>query len=206
MSKQEIIDSVKSDLNELKESIAILNSKVGILEKRIDSNSSDIRKLKRTVDEVAQDTSFVWECGLLEEMEERLLKRKNLIFVGVPEPNEGSLSMNNDKDKAFVDNVVNFLKVDDPKIMDIRRIGRVVTGKSRLLRITCGDKTRRELLRKARGLRGQNSPYHNIFINIDRTRMQQFQFREKRLKSKERIAAEVDTEDNHQSQNFLRRF
>lgn len=205
-AKREIIQSFKAELLKLKESVDCLNTKVNDLELRINANSTEISKLKSS-SEVTRSTMVEWESEVIKEMEQRLSKRNNLIVVGVPEPSEGSASENCRKDSDFINSVCQHLNVDHVEVTDIRRIGKVTPGRPRLVRITCNDKARTELLRKSKELRG-HSKFNNVFINIDRTRLQQQQFREARQKfqQRNRLNEEKSNNTNHQTQNFQRRF
>jgi len=120
-------------------------------------------------------------------MEDRDRRRLNVTISGVPEESEGSASERKAADEEKVGNILKAVtELESDSITRTYRIGRPTPGKSRLLCVAlCDETSKKKVLYNARQLR--NNPEHrNIYINPDRTRMQQEEMKALRGEQKRR--------------------
>ena len=148
MDKQtKLIDSLLQRLDEITKENNTLKKKYHILEERIESLPSSV----------------------IEEVEDRQRRQKNVIISGIPEQKTGDADERKKADAEIVEELMQELSVNKDDIARIHRIGKPGIGTGRLLKATFRDhETRQEMLRKARQLR--NIPAHRkTFINPDLT-------------------------------------
>jgi PAS domain-containing protein len=111
------------------------------------------------------------------EVTERLLRRRNVIVAGIPECTQGSVTDRKTEDEQRLQEVRAALGCASAEVEEIRRLGRIQAGNDRLLRVKfVREEDRQQLLRCARRLKVADCPWmHKIFINPDRTKLEQEQ-------------------------------
>jgi hypothetical protein len=106
---------------------------------------------------------------VLEEVEDRHRRRRNLVFSGIPEQTSGSVDERKKADTACVEQILQDLSINDVEPLHVYRVGRPVPGKSRMLKVQFDDeKNRQNVLRNAKKLRN-NTKHNGVYINPDLT-------------------------------------
>ena len=106
---------------------------------------------------------------VLDEVEDRHRRRRNLIFSGISELTSGSVEERREADRAMVERILKDLLLDDKEPEQVYRVGKPVPGKSRLLKVRFDDEeTGQNILRNARKLR-DISRQNGVYINPDLT-------------------------------------
>ena len=107
-----------------------------------------------------------------DEVQQRSRRMKNIIIAGAPESSDGSVDERKQKDEAFCKQMFADLSTD-VDFVETTRIGRPGNDRARLLRVRfekVDDKFR--ILRSCKELR-KLEEYKNVFINPDRTPLEQ---------------------------------
>jgi hypothetical protein len=122
-----------------------------------------------------------------EEMENRNLRKQNIIISGITEESNGSAKERMAADEMSVKTILeNVIELEENSITRMHRIGRPAPGKSRLVCVTMNDETvKKKILSNAKQLRDK-SKYRTIYINPDRTKLQQEEMRNLRNELKQR--------------------
>lgn len=153
------LDSLSSRFTALEESVAAINKKHESLESEISAVKSELCSVTEKCCKIA-----------VSEMDSRMLKMSNIIIRGLPEEH-GTLDERVHSDEEAVKVMLTVLEVEPVRVVGVRRLGKPLKGKPRLLRATLADPTRRqEILRKARHLK--NSPFKDVFFQADLTQRQ----------------------------------
>ena len=171
--KKEIITFVKDELNWMKESITVLSSRVDVLEKENEVLREKVQSLQLTASEdhhnscpIDQDDQFE---RILFEIEQKHLKRKNLIIRGLPEQNSGSVVERNEADLDRVQDILQAIGVDKKSVTDAYRLGRIIPNRPRPLKIKCKkEDTKREILIRAKTLKNSQD-FKKVYIDRDMT-------------------------------------
>ena len=159
-SKADILDTMKKENERIFNQLSLLIKRVDEVEKRTALLEQRCNLETKTLD----------STSILDEMKDRLRRKKGLVISGLPEPVEGSVNERKEADKIKIRSLLNDLcDQTDDSISRMHRIGRQQPDKPRLLRIVFRDEDdAKDVLYKAKELR--NMPvYANIFINPDLT-------------------------------------
>jgi len=159
---EEDMVSIKGDINEMKQSIQGLDTKIECMveSKLCDSMTEQIDK--------NVEVKFKFVSEKVEEEMEIERRKYNLIFHGIAEDETMS-------DGDIVRHVVaQGLKLDHTRhIEDIARIGKAAEGKIRPIRVKVRTlESKKEILQRAKNLKDENS-LKKIYITPDLTRKQQ---------------------------------
>ena len=177
--KREIVDMLKNEVDKqtvlvkaLLKQVEELSAKNAVLEKKCIKLEENMVK-----------TSTV----ILEEINDRDRRRKNLVISGIAESTSGSIEEKN-RDKERVNCLLKELSIDGDEILRrIHRIGKQVEGRDRLLRVVCCDEESKiGVLRQAKLLR--NTSFKKVYINPDLTKTQ----REERKRLREELKRRKD--------------
>lgn len=178
-SKKDLISSMKDEFDSLKETISSLYSRVEKLEednKILLKNYQDL--INNSVNSKGKNHQLEHSDqveSVLQEVEQRYARRKNVIIKGLPEEDVGSPSERSAKDLENAHNVFRALGVDNARINEVFRLGRINPDRPRLLRVQCqSENIRKGILRKSCTLRNIEG-YKNIFVNKDLTLEEQRQ-------------------------------
>ena len=177
---QNLLDSTRTEilleLKGIKDFLTSLDSKIRSVEctlrKVLDTqkqHDSELTKMKGDILSLKEEQSAIFD-----EMEERDRRKTNLILSGLPERSDGSVEERKKWDAEKVKSLFNSLSgLHHGTLASTFRIGKINSGKPRLLRVVCRDvDTKRALLQKAKDLRNM-SDYKHVFINPDLTPVQQ---------------------------------
>ena len=204
ISKQELIKTVlmmKSQINETKSThvnllsdmldekldnkfnslTQILNTIAedqAVLKSRCDKLENEIECLKTNQHPVMSDVAF--------EIEERIIRRNNVIVRGMKEETSGSLTERAEQDKLKVLRALKVLDVKPECVKSIQRIGRPHSERPRLIRIICiGNEDKWNIIKKSKSLR-DSQEFSQVFMNPDLTASQQKMEKELRDELKRR--------------------
>lgn len=193
--KNEIIQATQQ---EIKKAIKTVIEKLSSLEGRIDNLEHSLLRLSSNQADHEEKISALstqvceMKCSFAneayDELQQRLKRRRNLIISGVPEHDDGSVQERQERDKEFVESLLQRLKMDPGNCREIyvSRIGKIRSTSSRLIRVVfTQDESASQVLQSAKSLRLYDE-YKNVFINPDRTPSQQQHFSELRRELKAR--------------------
>lgn len=172
---KQLIESVRGDLikeiESLKLTIVSLQSKVVTLEVANQELQERCSHVERELI-LVKDDRFRICTEISNEVNDRVGRRHNLVISGVSE-REGE----NDKEKCRqIFTVIGFDLNDND--FETNRIGRVKADGTRLVRVKFKEvMTRDSILQKAKDLRNQVN-FKSVFINPDRTPLQQKHWKE----------------------------
>ena len=170
-SKNETIAEMKLQTDRIADTV------MQILSRLEDLEASNVRLQKKNQELELELEHLKSECrdgyaAVADEVYQRSRRERNLIISGVPESNIGTIGEREQADESFCRRLFADLStsVDFEKAT---RIGRSRNGRSRLLRVRfqkTEDKFR--ILRTCKELR-KHEEYKNVFINLDRTPLEQ---------------------------------
>ena len=169
-SENRVIAALKDEINDLKASVTSLRQQVGnlesqqrLLETKYDEVNEELVKLKRN--------QLLLQVDLSHELDERVRRSQNFIIAGIPEAESTDTSEEDDGEKCF--EVLRKIGCDVDSVIQVRRIGRPNQERPRLLRVKCNSVLAKEsALSCAKKLRSVPQ-FREVFINPDRTPMQQ---------------------------------
>lgn len=161
-STKEIMDSLKNEIKEISNNLSHLQKKVNELESRNVQLEQRCNQL--------ESKSLNFSATILDEMEDRLRRKKNLIISGIPEQTEGSVEERMEADKTIVKDLLESLcGMSDDDISRSHRIGRQQPDKNRLIRVVLSNEDdKKNVLYNAKQLRSMPS-YKNVYVNPDLT-------------------------------------
>ena len=195
-AKNEILRSLKPDLERLNNNIASLSSKIKTIETRLDNLSqrqttqaTEIETLKLSYESM----TTLLPSTILDEVDNRFRRRTNIIIRGLPELEEGSANDRRDHDVTRTNAVLNYLSCDSNIIVkNVTRIGKKRPNGHRLLKIVLPDEDmKRDILQKAKSLRS-SSKFADVFISPDLTPQQQNDQKNLQIQLKSRRAEGED--------------
>lgn len=194
-SNREVLISVRSlkeEFEGFRKSFASLEAKVDRFEsslaslaKRQSECATEVKDIKTDLETLKQ-SQFNLTANVLEEVEQRERRRNNIMIFGLPEQPSGSLSERQDHDIQSITNLLRDAGVSDVTPEQSRRIGRIVEGRPRPLKVKLeNQETMHRILRCSKNLR-DCSAYKEVFITSDATRMQQEEMKKLRLELRRR--------------------
>ena len=156
-SNKELLTSLKMEFDSLRETISSLSTRVEKLEednRNLQCNYEYLVKQCTEHHEKALSTDHNIFENVMYEVEQKLAKRKNVIIRGLPEHDSGSPSERNRKDMEKADNVFCLLGINNIRIVETSRLGRIIPGRSRLLKVKLqNENLRDEILKKSSTLK-----------------------------------------------------
>lgn len=156
---------LKETVSSLQASVRALEERNQILEKRYNDVNVELQFLKATPGPDIAD--------IAKEVEERSRRSRNFIIQGLP---ECSSADSEETDLRTCVDVVRTISKNQDCIVGVSRLGKSGGTRPRLLKVQCSDvESRNHVLRHARDLR-KVPKYKDIYINPDRTPMEQRQF------------------------------
>lgn len=177
--KKDIVDSFTNEIRKVFNKIESLETRILNFENslyEIRKQQTDQESTIKTLAADIQNMKNEYSHALLDEVEQRNWRRNNIIVCGAEELKHGSLKERKEHDEIMIDNMIEDLKISDVEVRNITRIGRMKEGKERLIRIKLStDDSKTKLLKAAKSL--QNIPkYKGIYLNPDRTPVEQHRF------------------------------
>ena len=167
-SKKELLKAVEQETEKLTNCINQLRLRVESLEKSNEALHQKNGQMEAEIEELKSE-----RCQEINELQERVFRQNNLIISGVAEKTEGSVQDRKAHDVSVCEKLCNELGIMGD-FEEITRIGRNDTGpKPRLIRLRCKVMNMKQsILRNSKKLKDLPA-YKGIFINPDRTRLQQ---------------------------------
>lgn len=166
-SKKEVIQTLKKDIDCLKDTIKLLTNRVVDLERQ----NEDLKiKCDQLSSRAPMDT-------IIDECEQRRRRECNLFVIGIPEAATDGEDDAENHDREEMEKVLNAIESSDADIEELRRVGRITPGRSgkRPLLITFSSASQKwKVLKRASRLR-RIPTYSSVFINPDLTPLQQAQ-------------------------------
>ena len=178
--KNDILTSIKQEFTALGDRLQILESRIGNLEGSIDSFRTIQKEQQTEINEIKLSLSEIRlsKPDILDEVEDRERRRNNVVLFGVPEHDSGTVSERKVYDEALVQEVFEALGCDEVELDALYRLGRIVSGKSRPIKVTLSTrKAKADIMRKSRALR-DSSKFKRVFISNDKTKFQQLEWSE----------------------------
>ena len=170
-SKNEIISSLKAEMQSLRESINSLSTRVDELE---EENKLLKQSLQGIPDRPSIDlVTFGGACSdLADELQQRERRKPCLVVVGVPEPASGSVDERKASDKERCHELFEAIGMSSCDIKDVSRVGRVNAGKRRLMRVTVdSEESKWLIISNSKHLR-HIEKYKSIYVKPDLTPFQ----------------------------------
>ena len=135
----------------------------------------------------------------LAEIEQRAIRKNNIIITGIAECVSGTVQERTARDKEVVSRIFDRLGVSPECIKSVRRLGKVTSQKTnpRIIQLVCNTFEKKlEVLKSARALRNIDE-YKGVFINVDQTKMQQYESFKLREELRRRKKAGEDVVISH---------
>ena len=162
-NKDEIVSSIKSDLNGIKDLLKLVLERVDNLDKRCAKFEDRCSKL--------EENSNTQLSTIAEEVENRYQRRKNAIVFGLELKSEGSLEERKADDIEKCSEMLSKISVDTDDVDDVYRIGRPGKAGRSMLKIKfVSSEAKQTAIRNSRQLRDSHP---NVFLAPDRTPQQQ---------------------------------
>lgn len=149
------LSDIKLSTNNVIEEQNRMRSELDQLKNLCSANENSIKYLQ-TINSESKESSSSQSClfspssyeKVLNECHDRIMRRKNILIIGIPEP---TVENKNDRlvsDKKEVLKVINLLCTDCPMPSKIFRIGKYLTGKNRPIKVCFeSDQIAKNLLR-----------------------------------------------------------
>lgn len=143
--------------------------------------TEEMRELKSKVQELeqkARETAFSDDDmirNISNEVEQRISRAKNVVISGLDLLSEGAVEERKKDDANKCVDLLENLGVSDYEVVATHRIGKSITGKPQLLKVILSSvKSKHEIIHKAKQLKSLHG-YRQVYINPDRTPLQQLQ-------------------------------
>lgn len=164
-SKNEVIQALRIEIESLRNTVKSLTNRVADLEQQ----NKELQAKCKECSVIPEDLPN----KIVEECEERRQRECNVFVVGLPESTAGEAGETPNHDEAAVQRMLRSIDVADVKIKRLRRVGKHAHRGKRPLLITFSDVADKwKVLKKASKLR-RSPNYSSVFINEDRTQLQQ---------------------------------
>ena len=193
--KEEILQCVKIDFEKLHASLQSVNDRISNFENGLafykevqERQNEEIETLKTTISCLERDTLSL-KHDILQEMEERDVRRNNVMVFGLPEVYDATdIEDQKSFDKNALNEMFTHICMKDVEMLDTYRIGKSLKGKPRPIKVKLANREQKhQILRRSRSLRN-SSTYQNVFINSDKTKLEQRQWLELRKELRARRA------------------
>ena len=169
--KNDIIASLKQEIESLKATVSSLASRVCKLESENIELITKYNEVKNC--DTGKDLSMICD-----ELRERDIRKNNIMISGLLEPTSGSVAERALEDLQKCKDVFRTIGKSEISIERVSRIGRPRNDNKRLLRVVLMDpKQRIEVLRESKLLR-ESPLYSRLYVKADLTRLErEVQFR-----------------------------
>ena len=181
-SKKEVIDTLRKDIEGLRQTVHSLTSRVADLEQQNEDMKEKLQQFSWAPEMLTE--------GIIDECNQRRSRECNLFISGLPEAESESAEEAEREDLSTFSDIIHAIGVKEVGVEQVRRVGRS-RGK-RPLKVTLESVEQKwKVLKMAAKLRNK-SPFSAVFINEDLTPMQQVQRKEQLKELKERRGAGED--------------
>ena len=185
--KQEI-EKVHSLLSKLTTRVQNIEENLTSMEERIDKHDEAILHINESLSHFSNGLPN----EAMDEIENRLHRRTNLVISGLQELSQGTVEEKRAYDLGEVKKIAVEIGVSDIEINHTMRIGKHQDGRPRLLKIVCAHHFgKMEMLRNGKLLRNSTS-FERVFINPDLTPKQQVEAK----KLREELNARRDRQED----------
>lgn len=169
-----LIESVKEEVVNMTKSIDRLSGRVNSIEQRLQTITMEQNDCRQEILDIRKELSNQADKEtIMMEIQERLEKRKCLILSGVTESFGENANERHKNDERQVRDLFKSLNIESEGVKEVIRIGKITTGKPRLLRVKCNSVSKRnEILRKSKELKRLNT-YKHVYVNPDLTKDEQ---------------------------------
>ena len=176
----EIIQALKPEFNAIHGKLSTLDERINKFESSLTSLVTKQNIQDEKIEKITNDLNNALSCLASEtsnEVHQRLLRCKNVMIAGLEDQATGSVEERKEKDEEDVENILEALEEEDVDVSSIRRVGRAKGDGKKMLKVEfSSEEEKRRVLRKAKSLR-HKPDYKTVFINPDRTILQQKEFR-----------------------------
>ena len=167
-SKTEILQNIKNEVGRLSDMVEKLVKRVDELDIKNNNLEQRCIQLEVNMKENASATP------IFDELEERNRRKTNLVVTGIPEQTHGTAEERKQLDRQKIESLLKELHdLHGNMITHVFRIGRKTNDKDRLMRIVCNNENTKELFLSKVRQRKLSDSWRGIYINPDRTKMQQ---------------------------------
>lgn len=184
-SKVEVLQSIQSVRDEflqLRNELRNLDVRMQGLETSLnefrnvqDSHREEIFELKSAIESAKDIQNDVNPKSLLQEVEDREKRRKNVIINGLPEKTDGTVKERQEFDINCVKEMFQHLGLNHLNTATTHRFGKIKKDKVRPVKVRFRDTfSKEELLRKSKDL-SRSIKFRNAFVSRDLTQSQQQQ-------------------------------
>lgn len=186
-SNEQILKNMQENITDIKNQITDMKSSndqtFSAMQTKMESIESEMNKLKISSISVPGTLENQLTLGekIIQEMQYRSNREKNIVLVGLPEQISGSPEDRISKDEADVHKTVSLVSTDIPKPSKVFRIGKLQPGKHRNVKV-CFETT--EPAKKL--LRNRNKLPHGQKMFSDQTPAQQNYMKNLREELKDR--------------------
>lgn len=192
-SKDEIINSVRAEMLILKESISSLSSRVDELERENKALKHQHQILLKQPN--TDSMAFEGACsGLVDELQQRERRKLNLVVFGMAEPVSGSVDDRKSVEKKKCHELFEAIGMSSCLIKDVSRIGKLVDGRNRILRVTVDTEDNKHfIISHSKNLRHKEQ-FKGVYVKPDLTQFQRkldFELR-KELKNSRSVHPDKD--------------
>lgn len=193
----ESMNTLKADLTKVfKDEIKVVLDRMAAIENRIDSFEASLSSLRLTQESHSQKIMEITKglanmaselpTSILDEVEQRMHRRDKIVVSGIKELHSNDIEDRKSHDVKEIETLFEKLELNDVTPLKIHRIGKINNAKTRLIRVQLeNEKSKHKVLASARSL-SKISEYRGVYINPDRTQIQQLQDAHLRRELKER--------------------
>jgi hypothetical protein len=171
---------LKERLDPFLEKVAVLTDEISALKCKTDVLERRLNKLDNM-----DDSCF---NKMFDELSERSRREKNIIISGIEEPYTGTIEERRKQDTERTAAVLLRVGSSMDSVVDLRRLGKPGTNGGRLLRVTLESTDAKFAVLKNAKLLREGSDFRKVYVNNDRTKMQQAQDKALREEVKRRRA------------------
>ena len=197
--KRKSSSQLKDEFDELRSHLIQLESRITDIEKfssssrkKLEQHDNDINALRTSISEIENSRLDLSQQDVLDEMEERELRRDNIAVFGIFEKTNGSLSERIQHDQEEVEQLFETMELPGLPFVHTRRVGRTVTGKSRPLIVKLRSRLDKPFVLRNTRLLKSSDKFKRTYVSNDLTKRQQNDRRKLRQELKNRWDAGED--------------
>lgn len=164
--KSEMLHAIKDEMKKFNNTLSSIVERLSELDNRHDQLTTRVSLLEDRINDTTPDK-------MLEELLDRSRREKNIIISGIEEPNTGTIEERKKHDEERTDAVLRCVGSSIDSVVDFRRLGKSGSSGARLLRVTFNSMDAKLTVLRSSKLLRENSGFKGVYINQDRTKMQQ---------------------------------
>lgn len=187
--EKKIIEHFQLEMKTVFDKLSLLETKVNSFEDALTKMKTrheiydhELTNINKTLNDLTTNLPEL----IVNEVEQRIARSKNIILSGISESEQDDLKSRIEQDEQTVCEICTTLKIETSEIRKIQRVGKIRQGSSRLIKVCFADEVSRNLaLRNGKSL-NEHPNFRSVFVNRDRTPMQQSHYRNLREEWKSR--------------------